>query len=535
MIKDVRSYINSVGSRLTKAFQVDVFEQETEVEFWARAADMLSQEQPPEFRQMVQWVDLLFRSPVHFVYRRDGDKMRLFRRQPLPGNIGGGTTEPEQQAERKAGTPKAPHIRAFEEELENLQPTIRYREEFKFVDQIALSVGKCRLIPLYVDSELWGVYGVGPDAVIPEQLLSRLSVVSRILGSWMEQRYRLQEESQLRFSRRVKEQIVHTSDLDIRFENISHYLMSFLLKQYGASAALFADEGAETRILQSVRLDHPLLHAFEDTYAEGTPDLGTFYRQHRPLFEEYGIRSMKRVQLAAAAENLQLYLFFGGEKRSELLQDEMSAEVRQTLTALLQREEENRRFVNRLLETYHHMIRTLERSKNRLPHHTARVEGFCRRFALLFGLSEEETEMLLKVARLHDIGYLSIENRSIGSEVEHPVLGRMMLEGLGLSAEITEGVAAHHEWVNGSGTPRGLKEEQIPWTAKIVAIFEYIVQFIEQHSENSERSGDELLMGLTEAVRDRAGQQFDMLLVPTVTELIQSLGWQGCCGVGVDA
>lgn len=52
---------------------------------------------------------------------------------------------------------------------------------------------------------------------------------------------------------------------------------------------------------------------------------------------------------------------------------------------------------------------------------------------------------------------------------EHPLLAKDFVEQAGLSEDVAELIAAHHELCDGSGYPFGLKAEQIPLGAKILA------------------------------------------------------------------
>ena len=79
-MKDVKSYLNLVGSRLGKAFSLHEFDTEDELEFWSLSAEHMSRSKPPSFQDIVQWMDILYRAPVHIVYKKEGDELILFKR-----------------------------------------------------------------------------------------------------------------------------------------------------------------------------------------------------------------------------------------------------------------------------------------------------------------------------------------------------------------------------------------------------------------------------------------------------------------------
>lgn len=106
------------------------------------------------------------------------------------------------------------------------------------------------------------------------------------------------------------------------------------------------------------------------------------------------------------------------------------------------------------------------------------------------GLSDEFIEHLYLFAPLHDIGKIGIpdsvllkpgrldpEERQLmethvgkGVEVLEKLIGEFGLEELPDSAVMRNVVAGHHECLDGSGYPLGLKGEAIPLEARIIAV-----------------------------------------------------------------
>ncbi|MEP0009296.1 MAG: hypothetical protein ABJF72_08885, partial [Balneola sp.] len=87
MSKDVKDYINIIGSRLGKAFAIDSFGTEEELEFWALSAEHMSRKQDPTFQNIITWIDLLYQAPVHFVYKLDKEHLILIKRQLISENL----------------------------------------------------------------------------------------------------------------------------------------------------------------------------------------------------------------------------------------------------------------------------------------------------------------------------------------------------------------------------------------------------------------------------------------------------------------
>ena len=84
-------------------------------------------------------------------------------------------------------------------------------------------------------------------------------------------------------------------------------------------------------------------------------------------------------------------------------------------------------------------------------------------------------------ALLHDVGKIGIDDRIIrkptaltDEEFElmktHPIKGAAIMEAIPQLADIIPGMKYHHEKWEGGGYPDGLKGEQIPMQARIVAV-----------------------------------------------------------------
>jgi response regulator RpfG family c-di-GMP phosphodiesterase/signal transduction histidine kinase len=133
--------------------------------------------------------------------------------------------------------------------------------------------------------------------------------------------------------------------------------------------------------------------------------------------------------------------------------------------------------------------------------------------------------MLKDSLLLHDIGKLGIPDRILLKESPlteeewkimktHPELGASLLGHFESYREISSIILAHQEHLNGSGYPRGLKGEEIPLFARIIAIADAY------HAMTSNRPYRKALPA-REAVRElvhNRGTQFDAALVDAFIE-----------------
>ncbi|MBD3807021.1 HD domain-containing phosphohydrolase [Sulfuricurvum sp.] len=116
--------------------------------------------------------------------------------------------------------------------------------------------------------------------------------------------------------------------------------------------------------------------------------------------------------------------------------------------------------------------------------HIKRMSHYSAKLAELYGLGEEEVELILYASPLHDIGKVAIPDRILlkpgrltPEEFEimklHTTLGGKMLQSDGGYPVIEAGriiALQHHERVDGNGYPMGLKGDEIHIYARIVAI-----------------------------------------------------------------
>jgi HD-GYP domain-containing protein (c-di-GMP phosphodiesterase class II) len=97
------------------------------------------------------------------------------------------------------------------------------------------------------------------------------------------------------------------------------------------------------------------------------------------------------------------------------------------------------------------------------------------------GLGAERLEMLYLAATLHDIGKMAVAMEILGKPARltaeeytaiktHSMVGYELLRSLHAPAPIPEVALQHHERIDGSGYPLGLKGEEILLEARIVSV-----------------------------------------------------------------
>lgn len=104
---------------------------------------------------------------------------------------------------------------------------------------------------------------------------------------------------------------------------------------------------------------------------------------------------------------------------------------------------------------------------------------FAAAFGAKLGLGEDFCSQLAAAARLEDLGMLILAGDLLwkpgpltpgewGRIQGHPRFGAKLGEQLGLSRDMVQGIACHHEHWDGRGYPAGLAGEEIPLTGRIL-------------------------------------------------------------------
>lgn len=121
-------------------------------------------------------------------------------------------------------------------------------------------------------------------------------------------------------------------------------------------------------------------------------------------------------------------------------------------------------------------------AKDKYTHgHSARVAEYSRKLAEMNGKSDEECDEIYYSALLHDIGKIGIPESIITKEgkltaeefatiKQHPALGSQILGSIAEFPYLSIGARSHHERYDGNGYPEGLKGEDIPEMARIIAV-----------------------------------------------------------------
>ena len=208
----------------------------------------------------------------------------------------------------------------------------------------------------------------------------------------------------------------------------------------------------------------------------------------------------------------------------EVLQRALKASVDKKTLEARERREKLERLTSQMTHT---MAATIDAKDHYTSGHSARVARYAKMLAQKKGLGPEKCQQIFMMGILHDIGKVGVSSKIINKAgrltdqefaqmKSHPAIGSSILEKVSLLPELKTGARWHHERIDGRGYPDGLKGEQIPLEAKIIAVAD---AYDAMTSSRSYRQPMEQA-AVREQIANGAGTQFDAEIAKLMLELI---------------
>ena len=148
--------------------------------------------------------------------------------------------------------------------------------------------------------------------------------------------------------------------------------------------------------------------------------------------------------------------------------------------------------------------------------HSSRVAAYSKEIARRAGYPEREQNKVYMMGLLHDVGKIGVPDAVINKpgrltdeeyeEIKkHPVIGAKILGTIRDMPALAEGARWHHERIDGSGYPDGLRGEEIPERARIIAVADAYDAMTSNRSYRSRMEQDRVRKELERG----KGAQFD--------------------------
>ena len=181
-----------------------------------------------------------------------------------------------------------------------------------------------------------------------------------------------------------------------------------------------------------------------------------------------------------------------------------------------------------ILSTIYALAATVDAKDHHTYGHSRKVSTYATRVAELLGYQREEVDRIRTAALLHDIGkigipdYLLSKNDTLRESdwkkiQSHPAIGVSILKHVNDLTDCLPAVQYHHERYDGTGYPLGLKGDNIPLDARILAVAD---SYDAMTSERPYRDGIIAEKEALKELRRCSGTQFDPAVVDAFIELI---------------
>ena len=155
----------------------------------------------------------------------------------------------------------------------------------------------------------------------------------------------------------------------------------------------------------------------------------------------------------------------------ERLKNDLSREVEK-------KTQENTRLTLHVVQT---LAKAIDAKDTYTNGHSDRVAAYAKEIAKRYGYDEQGQDEIYMMGLLHDVGKIGVPDEIINktsrltdeefAEIKkHPVVGNNILKKIKEMPQLAFGARWHHERVDGRGYPDGLKGNEIPEQARIIAV-----------------------------------------------------------------
>ena len=184
---------------------------------------------------------------------------------------------------------------------------------------------------------------------------------------------------------------------------------------------------------------------------------------------------------------------------------------------------ENKKITLQMMQT---LSTTIEAKDEYTRGHSKRVAQYATLIAKSLGWTKDEIQNIKSCAYLHDIGKIGIPDQILNKPgkltqeefnliKQHTIIGQDIVKDITIIPHLDEVTRSHHEHYDGSGYPDGLKGNEIPIQARIIAIADSYDAMNSRRIYRNALSFEQI----KEQIKKKSGTQFD----PEIAEIFLKL------------
>ncbi len=261
------------------------------------------------------------------------------------------------------------------------------------------------------------------------------------------------------------------------------------------------------------------------------PDISSrehLYRYDKQLLEE-GITSDLVIPFVARGKvlgtlNLGRYQRNGFDEKAISLARDLARQ----LAIAIDNAQAYERLKTQNLQTISALAAAVEAKDPYTSGHNEKVTQFAVAIAEKMELSPDEIEDLRVAGLLHDIGKIGIPDSVLNKPARltsaeriminsHPVIAAEIVGKIEALTHLVPPIRHHHEWYDGNGYPDGLKEEEIPLMARILAVADGFEAMTSERPYRRPLTEEEALAELGKG----AGTQWDPQVVEVFVKIMK--------------
>jgi HD-GYP domain-containing protein (c-di-GMP phosphodiesterase class II) len=218
----------------------------------------------------------------------------------------------------------------------------------------------------------------------------------------------------------------------------------------------------------------------------------------------------------------------GAAEISELAQtfNNMAGDIENYIARLKQAAEENREL---FLGSIRMLAAAIDEKDPYTRGHSDRVAKYSVMIGQQLALPAEDLDRLRISALLHDVGKIGVDDRVLKKPgaltaeefqimKQHPSKGANIMRPVAQLKDVLPGIELHHEHVDGKGYPYGLKGDEIPMMARIIAVSDTLDAITTNRPYQSAMEIEEALR----IIRKVSGTKFDLKVVEALEAVVQS-------------
>ena len=175
------------------------------------------------------------------------------------------------------------------------------------------------------------------------------------------------------------------------------------------------------------------------------------------------------------------------------------------------------------------LAKTIDAKDSYTNGHSERVAEYSREIARRYGYDEDRQEEIYMMGLLHDVGKIGIPDDVINKPgkltdeefaliKQHPVKGAEILATVSEMPKLVTGARWHHERYNGKGYPDGLKGEEIPEEARIIAVADAYDAMTSHRSYRDIIPQDHVKSEIEKGIGSQFDEKFARIMLETIAE-----------------